>query len=672
MTLWNDIIIGICLLLLGWLVWKEFRRTNRLRLIARIAASAIAVISLACLALPPSYWKTQRSASSGKEAVLLTEGYDPDSLRQFLQKAQTEGVTGDIKVFGEDSVISEARAGAALFDKLSKLHVFGYGLTGKEWASLHPPPLTFHLSSPPTGILSVIWQQKLISGEKLRIQGSLSLPPGRPAKLLLTGMGMSLDSVVIGPGTKGPRIPGSDTFRNRNASGLNTKGGASPGSGSSRSKNASGLDSSPTVASAGRTDFELNTIPPQSGQSIFRLYVLSGIDTGSAISSGANAPHMDTLEQEVLPIEVLPAPKLRILLLAASPDFENTFLVNWLARNGHAVATRTLISKDKSDKAFLNMPEVALEPLTAAVLDKFDLVIADAEVLQSGKPSEGASLRRQIAEKGLGLIIKADSLATGSSNGTSPRTSSSNAPFYKDLFRVEAARDSTRRLYIKETPGTQPLLRDSSSRILVSRGLYGSGKLVFTTLDGTYSRMLAGARDQYLAYWSLVLEAAVRSAEPEEDWQFIPQLPRVNEPVEAQLQTTRSGLPQGQFAAIGTRTDSGNATPPAVSVYLTQSPLLPFQWEGRYWPAEAGWQSAATLQGYAHWWYAWSAEDWPGIRRMQRVEETRAYITRQAPIPTDLPFIPSHTDSQRVPVPLAWFYGLFIISCLFLWVERKI
>ncbi|HWK04162.1 MAG TPA: hypothetical protein VNS58_11055 [Puia sp.] len=663
MTLWNDMIIGLCLVLLGWLLWKEFRRINRLRLPARVAASVVAVISLACLALPITYTAKKGPASSGKEGVLLTEGYDPDSLRQLLQTARAGGGFPDVFI----------DTGATGIHRLSKLHVLGYGLTRKEWAALRPPPLVFHPSPFSAGILSVSWKEKLAPGERCRIQGRVSLVPGKPVKLLLTGMGLPLDSVVIAAG------------QDRTPSGKQDVAATSSGKQDRAADRASSGKQHGAPASAGQTDFELTTIPAQSGRSVYRLWVLGGEGAGKEHANGKdgtlsggsrdNEGHVDTLEQESLPIEVLPAQKLKILLLASSPDFENTFLVNWLSRSGHAVATRTAISKGKSDKAFLNMPETTLDPLTPSVLDKFDLVIADAAALSSGNAAEGSSLRRQVAEKGMGLIIRADSAATVSSDPGG----SGAATFYKNIFPLETVKDSTQRTYIKERPGTQALLRDSSSRILVSSGLYGSGKLVFTTLNNTYSRMLSGEKKAYAAYWSQLLQKATRDAEPGEEWLFTPDLPRVNEPVAALLQTNKSGLPQGQFGAH--------------TLYLAQAPLLPFQWQGTWWPAVAGWQSAATPQGEPCWWYVWPEADWRNVHRRQRREETREYIAEQAanlaatdrdlattnPGPTPAGQAAANrttaaqdADSERVPVSPTWFYALFIFSCLFLWVERKI
>lgn len=624
-------IIGLCLLLLVWLLWKEFRRANPAHLPARMIATALAVVGLACLLLPLSYSRKLSVLPSGGAAILLTEGYSPDSLRQLLQNIRKDGDSGTgIKIFSmtEESATPEAVAAGATGDiaaikpsdmtdtdasNLARLHVLGYGLTRRQWSSLRPPQLIFHPSPFHAGIISVSWKQKLLPGEKMRVQGRVQLTDRHPAKLMLTGMGLPLDSVMI----------------------------------SAEGSSASG----PPIT---LVDFELNTIPAQSGKAVYQLYVLP-----------ATAPSTDTLERESLPIEVLPGKKLTILLLAATPDFENTFLANWLARNGHAVAIRTAISKDKWNKAFLNMPATSLDALTPTLLEKFDMVIADAAVLRNGSEGQRSALLKHITDKGMGLVIRADPPQT-------PTTRDSSGPgqkeiFYKAVFPVEVTKDSAQRLYLKEIPGTQPLLRDSLSRVVLSSSIYGAGKLLFTTLNNTYTQMLSGAKKEYAAYWSMILNKAARKSDPGEDWQFFPSLSGANEPVTALLQTNKNGLPQGQFGAV---------------VYLSQDPWLPFSWQGTYWPTEAGWQSSATMRGDTSWWYAWSGKDWPQISRRQRWKETQAYIASQTAALASThdtataapnPSTPNQTiQTRRVPIPKAWFYALFTLSCIFLWVERKI
>ncbi|MDB5192555.1 MAG: hypothetical protein JWQ96_2118, partial [Segetibacter sp.] len=84
MTNWIYIVAGLSFLLLAFLFWKETNRVNKTGLVWRILASVLAVASLACLALPITYNKTTR-IDSAKEAVLLTEGFNADSLSAFLR-----------------------------------------------------------------------------------------------------------------------------------------------------------------------------------------------------------------------------------------------------------------------------------------------------------------------------------------------------------------------------------------------------------------------------------------------------------------------------------------------------------------------------------------------------------------------------------------------------------
>ena len=144
---------------------------------------------------------------------------------------------------------------------LSKLHVFGYGLTREQWdragileegAGSHPPSLVFHPSVAGAGVTDVNWKQKLAPGERLQVQGRFFYGTiGQKVKLVLTGMGTTLDSLERGPG--------------------------------------------------GKVDFELATVPAQAGRAVYHLVAVAGADT---------------LEREDIPIEVVPGKALKILLLA--------------------------------------------------------------------------------------------------------------------------------------------------------------------------------------------------------------------------------------------------------------------------------------------------------------------------------------------------------------------
>jgi len=339
--------------------------------------------------------------------------------------------------------------------------------------------------------------------------------------------------------------------------------------------------------------FELRTVPAQNNLAVYTLAAVAG---------------KDTIERESIPVEVLPTENLKILMLAASPDFENRFLAGWLSDRRHNVVVRTAISKDKYDHSFLNTSSMAVDRLSPSLLDKFDVVIADAAALRAMAPAEHAALWNAIAEKGLGLVIKADTL--------------------------DHDPDSVR--------------------------MYGSGKILRTTLHSSYARLLAGDRKGYATLWSHILQQAAGRGEVTEHWYFSPALPEVDHPVNILLQTAAS-MPEGWLE----EGDKDNG--PIVSLYLAQHPFLPFYWSGVYWPRESGWQTAGMPQRMRSWWYAWKKGDWATVHRRERLEGTRRWIAARGKSPAVV-----GPESHKVLVAKGWFYGLFVLSGLFLWVERRI
>lgn len=376
-------------------------------------------------------------------------------------------------------------------------------------------------------------------------------------------------------------------------------------------------------------DFELRMVPSHIGTAVYKLIALAGADT---------------LEQENIPVEVLPGKTLRVLLLAAAPDFENRFLAAWLSEKRHSVATRTAISKGKYDRGYMNMAAGGGEHLSATWLDKFDVVIADAAELKAMGAGEYGLLQRQVAEHGLGLIIRTDSSTPG--NG---------------VRAVEGA-DSARHMVITDKPGQRPVIRDTMMRTLVSARLYGTGKIMLTTLQGTYERMLAGNKKDYASLWTSILQQAVGMDNGEDKWQLTPALPVVDQPVKAMLQTGGTGIPQGLFGEDA-----------AVFAYLAENSLLPANWEGVYWPRGAGWITVRVPERQPQWWYVWGEGDWRNVHRRERMDWTERWIAGRGS--DERPGAAGQAEDEeghRTPVNKSWFYVLAVLSLVFLWVERKI
>ncbi len=113
----------------------------------------------------------------------------------------------------------------------------------------------------------------------------------------------------------------------------------------------------------------------------------------------------DTIS-EIVPIEVESTEKLRMLILAANPDFELNYLKNYWVSYGHAVVQKIKISKEKYSTSFLNMNKFNLQTLNTEVWDRFDMVYLDIPSWNALSFKERNDLLDAFENKGLGIILK--------------------------------------------------------------------------------------------------------------------------------------------------------------------------------------------------------------------------------------------------------------------------
>ena len=586
---WTVITLIICALLAVFTVWKEYQRPAKAYLLWRIVASIIAVIALACIILPVSHSKDIASPDK-HSAILLTSGFNPDSLNNYR----------DSKLFTADKAVAKQYLKARLIrlDELktdspsfTKVDVFGYGLNENELNELGNLPVVFHPTQLPDGVSAINWTQKLRTGETLKIQGQYKNESTKPIKLILKGLNIQLDTATIAPKT------------NR--------------------------------------DFELVTIPKNEGRVVYHLLVITG---------------KDTLANESLPVEIEQISPLKILMLSASPDFETRFLKNWLSENGFSVAVRSAISKDKFSSEYVNIQPLKIDHLNAGLLDKFDLVIGDLSVLKS----ESALLKQEVIQKGLGIIIRDDSLSKGSSwlQNDFPVEHSNLKDGASVNLIIKNKKDrsavlKTGQTFIRYQPGTQPLVNDMQGHLLVSSSLTEAGRLAFTTVNNTYNWVLAGDKDDYAAFWSLLIGNAAKRIPLTEDWSILPQFPLAGEPVKLQLQASQ--------VAGGIIADNSMIAP-------VQNDMVPFEYGNSYWPLNSGWHFTQQKNGQPEWWYVYENNEWPVVRAFEKMAATRQYAETY---PTDSFVTKQIHEKVQIAVPKIYFYLLLLAACTFLWVEGK-
>ncbi len=586
---WTYIVLIICCGLAVFAVWKEYNRPAKKHLVWRIVAALVAVIALAFIALPIHYSK-DTAIQDEHSAVLITDGFVTDSLLSFTNS----------KLFTTDKAIVKKYPKAKLIrlDELKidspaiiRLHVLGYGLNKDELSQLDRLPVVFHPSTSPDGITAINWNQKLSSGESLKVQGRYKNDRSQPVKLILKGLSTQLDTV--------------------------------------------------TIQANSDQRFELSAVPKNEGRAVYCLQAISG---------------KDTLASENLPVEIEPIKLLKILMLSASPDFEARFLKNWLSENGFSVAVRSAISKDKFSSEYVNMQPLNMDRLSESSLDKFDLVIGDLSVLKS----ESALLKQAVTQKGLGLIIHADTISKASSwlqnDFPVEKLQIKDAPV--PLF-IKGEKNKTTALkidpiFIKYQAGTQPLVNDAQNRVLVNASLTGAGRLLFTTVNNTYNWVLAGDKNDYVAFWSLLISNAARKSPVTEEWSIIPQLSSLNEPVQLQLETS---LLSPEITAENT----------TIAPY--QNPDIPFEWENSYRPSSAGWHTVLQKSGKPAWWYVYGKDNWKGVKASEKISATRFYAKANA---INASVTKAIHKKVQIEVPKIYFYVLLLVSCTYLWVEKKL
>ncbi|MEO5683376.1 MAG: hypothetical protein ABIQ88_12085 [Chitinophagaceae bacterium] len=599
MISWHYLAVAASLLLL-WLLYKEWKREKRSRLYGRLLASVLAVTSLLLMAYPH---EQINNGPALKKLVVLTNGFVKDSVNKFMQPEQRSSIPifSGIDVPRYDGHNVQLVTDWYLFTaqhQQDTFHIFGDGFSEDVLALLSPHPVVFHAAPAQPAVTAVYWKQHLEAGEQLLLQGTYENNTARKIKIMLQAFGTDKDSVEIAAGA--------------------------------------------------RKVFQLRTVPVHAGKAVYNLIMLDG---------------KDTLQKEPLPVEVQAATQLKLLIISSSPDFDNTYLKNHLSQQGYQVAISTAISNYKTDRQFLNTPaQKAGDRLTAAYINKFDVLMADQNALQKLTAAELAAVRAAIRENGTGLIIKMDAQKTAASfwSGFFPVSVLQQEKLSLLQLRGSVAGSNRYKIEISgavsivQLPGTQVILEDAQSNIYAAAVVYGSGKIIATTLQNTYSMALAGDKAAYQQLWWLLLNRAAKKIYAEATWHNKPFIAYVHDPVQMQVEKNEMAVPVAMI-------DQSR-------VYLKQDTLLPFLWQGVFWPAAPGWQGLPQLDTAAGEWYVYKKNDWQQLTAYQHRAATKKYADQHAVAPAAA----DRAADSMLPVNWQlWLLIVFACACIFLWVEQK-
>ncbi|MBC3540596.1 hypothetical protein ACFSC6_11960 [Rufibacter sediminis] len=440
-------------LLGAWFSWLAVRRPDRRRLIWRLLATWGVVACLVLLLAPPHLTRSYNAS----EAILLTEGYSPDTLRALMKTLRPRP-----QVYGFETKANGAEAVPDLTSfrqahpAVKTLHVLGNGLPAEEIVALSGVRLVPHFSPLPAGVLAASWSPEITLGEEVLVQGTFHGTATQPVNLFLQAAGQPRDSVELRKGVDQP--------------------------------------------------FALRFRPKAAGQFVYNLRWKDADDS---------------VQQEDVPVVVQAPRRLSVLLLSSAPSFEGKFLKNALAQQGHSVALRSQMSKDIYATELVNLPALTLNRLTPSLLQKFDVVLLDDVTLQRLSGGEKQALQQAVRQQGLGVLTSVSPQTTkavpffteavfrtisekqarngavrwAKQTGTSPVLPLSNA--------VLQPKEGQQALAWEQKP----------TQALVVHYRKGLGQVGISLVPETFPLALEGKETLYQQYWATILTAL---AKPEE------------------------------------------------------------------------------------------------------------------------------------------------------------
>ena len=476
---WNILVIGICVLLLFFSVWKEYRRENKAHMLLRIIAVVVAVSALAGIILPLSY-KSNQTVVDNHRGILLTDGFSTDSLKKYPELPVFTTSAAIKKEYSKAILLNTLSQIKTGYPQLTQIQVLGYGLDEDGLKQLNMPVL-FNQPAKPAGLSAVSWNGDLKAGESLKVQGKLNDADGKTYTILLKGLNVTLDSIT---------------------------------------QKASG-------------DFELHTIPKTTGNAVYSLVVTDGKDT---LEDNALPLHIEAVKPvRVLILSSSPDFENRFLKNWLSANGYAVYTRTAISKDKfstEAVNAKQIPLNNLGAGTLQNFDVVVGDASALQALSAPEASALKLQVTQSGL---GLIVRADSAAKTTSWFQSSFPLVktSGQTQGALVLQISGQTATTEKL-KI----DPVGSVYKQ---GTQVLVSDGQSKALVSSTLSGAGKLVFSTLGNTYNWMLGGDENDYTAYWSLLINKAARKAAVQKSLSLITDIPQTNH--ETTLQVLSATVP---------------------------------------------------------------------------------------------------------------------------------
>ncbi|SFG71522.1 hypothetical protein SAMN05421739_103382 [Pontibacter chinhatensis] len=486
------IAIPVVLLLL-WLAW---RRPNRQRLAWRLQASAVAGLSLVLLVFPPA---TQQAISPGM-AILLTQGYEPDTLSVLLQKLEAKPTVYTYKTASDKAeTINSLTELHQRQPGLQTVHLLGYGLEEEEVAQLKDLQLKSHLTPTPAGVHSVRWPSSIKLGEAVEVAGKYKAGP-ESIKLYLHAAGQAQNSITLSADTV-------HTFRLRY-----------------------------TPKTQGRYTYTLLANTDTLGQ--VPVQVEPQQELGVLLLASSPNFEFKFLKNHLAELQHRVA-----LRTTISKDLSQSEWLNMPRADLSRITPKLLQDFD----VVITEPQ-ALQRMSAA----------ERNALQRAVSEEGLGVLTVAAAP---VADRSTSFFTSFSG---KRVSQQSSRSTRASWASEATASITAAPYtLNNTEATASLVAEQGEQVLVGAKRAGWGKVALSLVPQTFPWQLEGKPEVYASYWTSLLSAMAKEQVQEKFWEVAqPQVPQPNKPVILSFTDYTSDGVTVPTASVTSITDSININLP--------------------------------------------------------------------------------------------------------------
>lgn len=477
------IILAVSLLLFIFLAWKEWKRPSRAHLALRLVAIALAVAALACMIIPVTYSVAEKKGTLN-ETVLLTPG-SPKDLPAALKTAGK--ITTDPSLASSSvEFVPDLSVFLSEHTDITSLQITGYGIDDHEWEMLAGKKMNVAYLAPglPPGFVKANWPQVIRQGDKLNVYGSYHNPGKDSIKIVLTGLGVRMDSTVIA----------GDTTRL----------------------------------------FRLQCLPVHSGNTVYELHA----SVNGKILTEEKVPVniLPAVHTKVLFLSSSPDFENRFLTswlyqnnypaairnTVSQGKYDQQFLnvPSMVLQN----ITPSLLEKFDvliaDDKALSELNATEAAALKTQLNNGMGLIVQTDSAASLSSFSRPFAVKKQAVQPAAARSL----LLPGAVIRTKPLPA-------EQWFSI------------LHDPYAQPLVTDEQQSVIVSSRLYGAGRVVLNTAVYTYSWILSGNEENYSAFWSLLINKAARQNQQKSRWQHTSAFPTVDQPTGLVLETAGSQPP---------------------------------------------------------------------------------------------------------------------------------